>query len=187
MIESINNEAVLANLHRDLVEENGVNVVLDKDFYLEDETLDRSMVSNLSVDTYYNSLGLQETPPSPDNLIVINRGKGKYCIYIVELKCVSKMRSVKAENIKKKFETAINDFMSERFPHIFLDEQSKLTQLTLWLVCNRFGFIGSNISEDEYLRRVRGGVMEALLLSKPYKFRDKFARVELMLSGKELI
>jgi len=187
MINSIVCDEKLIPLLREKVEENGVNVLLDEDFYDENGCLKKDEIANLSIDTYYNSLGLLETPPSPDNLIVIKRGDTKYSIYIVELKNVAKLRSIKADNIKGKFDTAIKDFMENRFVHIFNKEGTKLVNLSLWLVCNRFKFIDSDISEEDYMRRVRGGLMESLLLTKPYSFRNKLARVELMLSGKDIL
>lgn len=187
MINAIYSDEELSLLHRDKVEENGVNVLLDEEFYDDNGVLNRNEIANLSIDTYYNSLGLLETPPSPDNLIVIKRGVTKYSIYIVELKNVAKLRSVKADNIKKKFETAIKDFMEVRYSHIFNKEDTKLVNLSLWLVCNRFKFIDTNISEEDYMRKIRGGLMESLLLTKPYSFRNKLAKVELMLSGKDIL
>ena len=154
MINAIYADEDLSSLHRNKVEENGVNVLLDEEFYDDNGVLNRNEIANLSIDTYYNSLGLLETPPSPDNLIVIKRGETKYSIYIVELKNVAKLRSVKAENIKKKFETAIKDFMEVRYSHIFNKEDTKLVNLSLWLVCNRFKFIDTNISEEDYMRKI---------------------------------
>ena len=183
MINGIHSEPLLRTLHRDTIEENGVNVILDEDFYDENGKLNQEIIANISVDTFYNSLGLGVTPPSPDNLVVIKRGEKKYCIYIVELKSVSKTRSLNAENIKKKFDTAVNDFMNERFSDIFNKADTKLTDITLWLVCNRFEYIGSEITEEDYLRRIRGSVMESLLLAKPMVFRNKIAKLDLMLSG----
>jgi hypothetical protein len=37
------------------------------------------------------------------------------------------------------------------------------------------------------MRKIRGGLMESLLLTKTYSFRNKLARVELMLSGKDIL
>lgn len=187
MINGIHSNGILNNLHRDTIEENGVNVILDGDFYNENGKLKQDVIANISVDTYYNSLGLGATPPSPDNLVVIKRGETKYCIYIIELKNVTRTSTLKADNIKKKFDTAINDFMNQRFTEIFNKVDTKLTDITLWLVCNRFEFIDSEISEEAYLKRIRGSVMESLLLSKPLVFRGKIARLDLMLSGKEIV
>ncbi|MCS6025715.1 hypothetical protein LNO14_16850 [Klebsiella pneumoniae subsp. pneumoniae] len=58
-------------------------------------------IINLSVDSYYNSLRLPITPPSPDNLLVIRRGDNKYSIYIIELKDVARVARLDHENIKK--------------------------------------------------------------------------------------
>ncbi|MEQ9908352.1 MULTISPECIES: hypothetical protein [Pectobacterium] len=187
MINGIHSEPLLSVLHRDTIEENGVNIIIDEEFYDKNGKLKSDIIANLSVDSYYNSLGLGATPPSPDNLVVIKRGEKKYCIYIVELKNVTRTSTLKAHNIKKKFDTAINDFMNERFSDIFNKSDTKITDITLWLVCNRFEFIDSEISEEDYLKRIRGSVIESLLLAKPWVFRNKIAKLDLMLSGKEII
>lgn len=46
----------------------------------------------IKVDSYYNSLPMEERIPAPDCLIVVRCGEGEYSIYVVELKDISGLR-----------------------------------------------------------------------------------------------
>ncbi|HBS2680771.1 TPA: hypothetical protein MAE36_004328, partial [Klebsiella pneumoniae] len=111
----------------------------------------------------------------------------KYSIYIIELKDVARVARLDHENIKKKYETAVDDFMSERFKDCFYKEDIKIADFNVWIVCNRFSFLAANLTDEEYAKRVvNNGVMEKLLLSKPYKFRGKISPITFQLSGTEV-
>lgn len=187
MISSILSIEKLREIMRAEVSENSVFVALDREFYSEDGTLDTDKIVNLSVDSYYNSLRLPVTPPSPDNLLVIRRGENKYSLYIIELKDVAKVSRLDHENIRCKYTTAVDDFMSNRFSECFLKEGTKVTDFNVWIVCNRFSFLGAELTDEEYAKRVLNkGVMEKLLLSKPYKFGGKISPITFQLSGTEV-
>lgn len=90
MIPAILSSEILCKFLRVDVKENNVFIKLDDDFYSGEGELINEKIINLSVDSYYNSLRLPITPPSPDNLLVIRRGDNKYSIYIIELKDVAR-------------------------------------------------------------------------------------------------
>lgn len=187
MISSILSVEKLREIMRSEVSENSVFVRLDNEFYAEDGILDSNKIVNLSVDSYYNSLRMPATPPSPDNLLIIRRGENKYSIYIIELKDVARVSRLDHENIRCKYTTAVDDFMSDRFGDCFLKEGVKVADFNVWIVCNRFSFLGADLTDEEYERKVlKGGVMEKLLLSKPYKFRGKISPIIFQLSGTEV-
>ncbi|MGC5889006.1 hypothetical protein [Enterobacter sp. ECC-249] len=187
MISSILSVEKLREIMRHEVSENSVFVKLDHDFYCEDGCLNNDKIINLSVDSYYNSLRMPSTPPSPDNLLVIRRGENKYSIYIIELKDVARVSRLDHENIRCKYTTAVDDFMSDRFRECFIKDGSKVTDFNVWIVCNRFSFLGADLSDEEYEKKVlKGGVMEKLLLSKPYKFGGKISPITFQLSGTEV-
>ncbi len=84
--------------------------------------IDKSAILIVKMDDFYNSLGLKETPPSVDCLIV------QYClennfykIHLVELKNQERAALINHKNIEGKFETALYDFLSDKFRHIFFD------------------------------------------------------------------
>lgn len=186
MINAILSNENLKIILSDEVRENSVFVSLDSDFYFDDGKLNYEKIVNLSVDTYYNSLGLSETPPSIDNLLVIDRGDNKYSLYLIELKDVKKLRRISNENIRAKFDTSINDFMMVRFYDEFNIEGSKVTDLNLWLVCNRFKFIEENISDEDYEKRIRCSVIERLMMIPPFRYRGKIGIINFMYKGAEV-
>ena len=187
MIEKILATPELTALLRDEVEENNVFVKLDADFYQDNGKLDCQKIINLSVDSYYNSLRLPITPPSPDNILVIKRGDNRFALYIIELKNVAKVSRLDEENIRCKYKTAVDDFMQDRFSDSFLKEDVKITDFNIWIVCNRFSFLGKELTDEQYAKKViNNGVMEKLLLSKPYRFRGKISPITFQLSGSEV-
>lgn len=175
MIQDIlKNEELMSFIKND-ISENNVSVEIDKEFYENDDTLDVKKIVNIAVDNYYNSLGLTYTPPSIDNLVVINRGSDKYSVYLVELKDVAKLNRLCPKNIKEKFITVIDDFMAIKFKNEFVETECKVTDLNLWLVCNRFAFMRHSISEEDYEKRIKNSLIEKLLLIQPIVFRGKMA------------
>lgn len=186
MINEILKNDTLLSLIKNEVQENKVGVSLDAGFYLEDGNLNRELLINLAIDNYYNSLCLSNTPPSIDNLLVINRGDNKFSVYLIELKDVQKISRISDKNIRAKFETTINNFMLERFPNEFNKESSRITDFNLWLVCSRFAFMKSDISDDDYEKRIKNSLMEKLMMIPPFKYKGKIAMINCMYNCVEI-
>ena len=186
MIEKILANTELVAILKNEVKENSACVELDIDFYLESGELDTEQLVNLAVDEYYNSLGLGYTPPSIDNLLVIKRGKDKFAVYLIELKDVKKLQRICNKSIKGKFDTTINDFMLERFSKEFNDNFARVTDLNLWLVCNRFTFMNRTITDEEYEKRIKNTVIERLLMIPPYRYKGKVGLVNVMFNNAEI-
>lgn len=184
MISAIHANTDLSSLHKDYISENGMEVKIDDSFYNHAGELDKTNIANLAVDKYYNSLGLADTPASIDNLVVVNRGPDKYDLILIELKKVKKMATLDYDNIIRKYKTTIDDFMGIRFSNEFNDPKHKITNFSLWLICNRFNYMGKALSDDDYERKVRSTIVERLLLTKPFKFKGRIANIMPMLSDK---
>lgn len=170
--------SVLVTFLSDRVEENGVEVTIDPHFYLPDGSLDLEKIANICVDSYYNSLRMQDTPPSIDNLLIIDRGRNCFSLYLIELKSVRKLGQLSKDNIKAKFNTTINDFMSTRFRNIFNKNGAKVADINLWLICNRFNYIGSGMSDQDYEKRIKSTLIEQLLLIPPFRFAGRIATIQ---------
>lgn len=181
MIEAILYNKDLTTLLANEIEENGVGVKLDADFYDDNGQLDSAIILNMKVDSYYNSLRLAATPPSIDNLVVIKRSKNRFSVYLIELKNVNKLRRLDYTNIKNKFETTLNDFMKNRFKNEFEISTTKITDFNVWLVCNRFDFMGKEISHDDYERRIKSTIIEQLMLTRPFCYKGKYSQIIPML------
>lgn len=186
MIEAIVNNNLLRSLLKDEVKENNACVILDADFYLENGKLDNEKIINLAIDEYYNSLNLGNTPPSIDNLLVINRGDKKYAVYLIELKDVRKLSRLCNINIRSKFNTTIDDFMLERFQTEFNQDDIKITDLNLWLVCNRFSFMNEAISDEDYEKRIKNTIIEKLMMIPPFRYKGKVGMLNVMFNNAEI-
>lgn len=180
MINEINNNEIL-NIHlSDFIKENGSEVIIHESLY-ENDILDKSLIANIKVDDFYNSLNKYPTPPSVDNLVVVRgRGDNRFDLYIIELKDVKKMASLDTKNIESKFKTTISDFMGDKFKDIFLCEDSIICNVNAWVVCNRFmSYLGDHADDEKYRKRIKDTAMERLLLTKPFRFRNKAIPLQL--------
>lgn len=186
MIEAISKNNELRAFFKNYVRENNACVKLDDNFYNQDGTLKEEEIVNLAVDEYYNNLGLANTPPSIDNLLVINRGDNKFAVYLIELKDVKKLRRLCSINIREKFNTTIDDFMLNRFKTEFNADNVKVTDLNLWLVCNRFSFMNHTISDEDYEKRIKNTIIEKLLMIPPFRYKGKFGLINVMLNNAEI-
>jgi hypothetical protein len=111
MIEKIYSTEVLKPFLHKTCCENDVSVTFDDDISENDYVI-------IKVDDYYNSLGLENTLPSPDCLIIRRCKHEGYGMTIVELKDIETSSRFEVDNMIAKFTTCINDFISIRFKDI---------------------------------------------------------------------
>lgn len=100
------------NCITDACEENNICVVIDERIAKDDYVV-------IKVDTYYNSLGLGNTPAAPDCLIIQKCAEGVYAFTIVELKNINTSKALNLKNIKAKFINCLDIFMSKDFATYF--------------------------------------------------------------------
>ena len=182
MISTIKSKKQIFKYHKDTIEENGVGIQISREYYIDDK-LNSDAVINRAVDKYYNELKLAKTPASIDNLVIIDRSGNKYSLYLVELKSVSKLKNIDIASIKSKFASSINDFMETRFSDCFCKQDTKLADLNLWLVCNKFKLMGKEVSDEDYKKRIKNTITEKLLLVTPFRFRERVATIQSIDSG----
>jgi len=108
MINRIKKHEILSSFLDEKCCENNVCVTLDESYSSEDYVI-------IKVDEYYNSLGMEKTPPSVDCLIVRKCDPNGYGLTLVELKDISSGRGFSFDNLKGKFETTLNDFIKRKF------------------------------------------------------------------------
>lgn len=180
MLKAITDNEQLKPFFKDDVEENNVCVILDDGFYLKSGKLNTKAIVNIAVDDFYNGLNLAKTPPSIDNLLVINRGDSNVSIYLLELKKRKRTRRIFHKEIQSKFKTTIDNFMSERFSREFVKTAAKTIDLNLWFVCNRF------LSEGTGIKPMKSMILDRLQLMKPFEFRGKKSMIKPMPSGERI-
>ncbi len=121
----------------------------------------------IKVDRYYNSLNLSDTPPSVDCLVLLKCADSSYVLYLVELKNIKRPRRFKIDNIRDKFKTTIDDFMSTRFKDIFHSEKLPIKDLRLYFVTNLYKTPRKDTTK-----------MDSLLSRLPFEFRGKIKQIE---------
>jgi hypothetical protein len=151
MIELIRNHNILQAFVREECCENDVSVTIDGELGKEDVII-------LSVDSYYNSLNLRRPPASVDCLIIVRCRAGDYKLFIVELKNISSRSGYSSENLREKFVTTLDDFVSVRFPFI---GNANIRDVKLFFVSK----IG-NYKRD-------GALMMDVLINMRFSFRGK--------------
>ncbi|EMY62449.1 hypothetical protein [Leptospira terpstrae] len=154
-------------------EENQIQVEVDKNF-----PRDKYLI--LKVDSYYNSLHLALTPPSPDCLYIIYCEKGNYfSLYCYELKNIKDKQYLKIENIYGKFKTLIDDFLKTAFSSIFLDKNEDIRISTIAFVSDPYELAKMGVNNTTLTNtHTKGTLIETLLLKKPLNFRGTYISLE---------
>ena len=125
MLKVITDNKQLKPFFKDDVEENNVCVTLDDRFYLKSGKLNTKSLANIAVDDFYNGLNLAKTPPSIDNLLVINRGDSKFSFYLIELKKRKRTKNFPQEKIQSKFKTTIDNNIDYLMSTFTLDDLTR--------------------------------------------------------------
>jgi hypothetical protein len=142
-------------------EENGISVSMDTRI-LESEYV------IIKVDNYYNSLGLNPTPPSVDCLILQTCQQNEYALTIIELKDIDQTQRFRVDNVIGKFKTCFDDFITVRFREFF-DNDRYYSRIKLYFVSKIDIYGSSNIDSSIKMR---------LLRDARIKFRGKRIPIE---------
>jgi len=132
--------------------------------YIDNDIHDDSVVA-LAPDEYYNSLHLSNTPPSIDYLVTLESKDKGFAHFLIEDKNVKRASGIDVNNIYRKFKTTLEDFMSERFGQLFLDEAYPIFTIRLYLVSN---LEKPSKKEDRTGKGMRLEILQTML---PFKFR----------------
>lgn len=164
MLENIKSHEILSKFLVEECCENEVSITFN-----EDVAKDSYII--IKVDRYYNSLGLAETPPSLDCLIIrrcLNTGFG---LTLVELKDIDSTKRFTIENLKAKFETTINDFIQNRFKDLlFIDYK----RIELYFVSNIELYKGKWRREE----RLDRGLKLEILINIRFKYGGRKLMIE---------
>lgn len=153
--------------------ENNIQVEVDRNF-----PRDKYLI--IKVDSFYNSLKLANTPPSPDCLYIIYCEKGNYySLYCYELKNIQNVQNLKIENIYGKFETLVEDFLKQQFAPLFLDTNININSLTIAFVSDPYKLLKNGVkNEDLTHTHIQGTLIETLLAKKPFIYKGKYVMLE---------
>jgi hypothetical protein len=152
IINRIKIHKVLSKYIEDTCCENGICVSFD-------EAIDPNTYAIIKVDKFYNDQKLgKKTPASIDCLIVRECIKTGYGLTLVELKKIESGAGFEVDNMKRKFETTLYDFIKKRFK-VPLDID--YSEIKLFFV-----------SKQEIYKRDIGLKMEVLINTR-FKFNDR--------------
>ena len=177
MISRIQNERRLKDWIRYEIEDEGIGVEVV-------ERLTKAEYIGIKVDDYYNGLHDAAPPKATDYVVVVDNSCDSYNLYIIEMKNVASPKFLKTRDIQDKFTTTINDFLSERFKDIFLDDRYKYKDIQLYLVSDAYGLAGKAESYEKYkefqekLDKKDSLKVDRKLGEKLYKFRNRPLRIK---------
>lgn len=179
MVQKIKNCKELIPYLKDVIEDEGIEVEIDKSIMPE-------KLAIIKIDDYYNDLHVSYPPKSIDFAVVVDCACSWYILYLLELKNVNSPKKLSVKDIQEKFENTICDFLSRRFEKIFLQEQYKYKDIKLFLVSDAYGLKGKYNTYEEYKkiqdRKQKIQSRDSLrvdfsLGSKLFKFRGKIVRI----------
>jgi hypothetical protein len=126
MFDRIRNHEILYGIECGHCSEHNANVEFDSSLKIKGE-LNDSKVLILKPDSFYHSSRMKnDTPPSPDCLILVNCiDKEHYNLYLIELKDVEKLKRLIPEDIVAKFATMVDDFFV-KFDDLFKKHYTKI-------------------------------------------------------------
>ena len=175
MIDEILKTEELCNILRGVCEDNNIGTLICEELLIDDG-IDDERVAILKVDKYYNTRDFAIPPKSIDCLIVLKHFNSDFSLYLIELKNVKNLGgSIKASDIKSKFKTTIDQFMSIDFQDIFLSKQYNILRLNLFLVTDPFK--KANLTDEQYQKKIKSTVLDKMQSIKPFKFRQQIAQI----------
>lgn len=141
--------------------ENGVSVEIDK-------TIDPNNLVIIKVDRYYNHL-IKDPDKSPDCLVIQRCDDGNYIIYIIELRNIRRQDGFKVDDIKEKFITCLDDFMSNKFANYFHNPLFNFLSIHLVFVSDPYSYK----LNPERQTKLRGHKLDALIAQRIPKYFGK--------------
>lgn len=176
MITQIRNNKQLKDYCHDVIEDAGVSVTVDSSLGMDDYV-------GIKVDEYYqNNTKGDNCPKAVDFIVPVDCVNNAYVLYILELKG-GKNKNYTTENIYEKFDTAINDFVKNRFKNIFYADKYKYKEIFLYLVSEyppeamKYGNYGEYQRIREKLK-TKDTLYRDAEFSRPYEMRGKLYRIK---------
>jgi hypothetical protein len=162
MFDAIYADPELLGITRQRCRENEVGATVSHELLDDDGHLLHDRVLVLKLDALYCSQNMHNPPPAPDYLVIVRCEDDSYEGYIIELRDTTQTGAVRSSQILPKFRTAVDDFLSIRYRHIFfINDNVIFKSLRLYLVTDPLGLRSKGLSDAEYKSRIRGTVLDA--------------------------
>lgn len=176
MIQQINSELKLRPYLCSEIEDEGIIIGIDESLYPDQYAI-------IKVDDYYNNQHMALIPKSIDFLTSVDCECSSYTLYLLELKNVKSPKHLSIPDIHEKFQNTIDDFMTHRFGHIFLNDKYKYKDVKLYLVSDAYHHQGKYENYEKYrlimdkMNKKDSLKIERSLGGKLFKFRNKLLKI----------
>lgn len=168
MFDQIYQDPDLFAIVRQQCRENDVGVTLADALLNASGDLDYERVIVLKLDSLYSSQNMHNPPPAPDYLVIVKCTDNAYEGYVIELRDTGQTGAVRSSQILPKFRTAVDDFLSRRYRHLFFQNNELVFKsLKLYLVTDPMGLRAKRLSAEEYKLRIRGTTLDAYASLQP--------------------
>jgi len=173
MLNKIKSKIDLIPFFTNVLLENGVGVLID-------EAMPQESYIVINIDEYYHRKGQKPTPEIADIFIIAQRLSNKelHQIYIVEMKNISSPRRFDKDNIIKKFNTAIEDFMKIKYSDVFMDESYKVEKFKLYFVNDAYRLKKRGMTEEQINSFLLETKIMLLNSIQCFTYRNFIARIE---------
>ena len=172
MINKLRSFPELSSFFTTSLFENGIGVVINP-------SMNNSEYLAINVDNYYHHIGLKNIPCIIDLLIIGKESlNDNFHIFLIEMKNIKRPKSFSVQNIYKKFETAIDDFMINRYSDPFLKPQYKIIRCKLFFISDVYHLSQKGFSDQEIKSFLSGTKIAILQSLAPFKYRDFYLTIE---------
>ena len=166
LIESLKADAIISQYLCMECKENDISIDIDP-------TISANDIVIIKVDDYYNA-HLHPQPKSPDCLIVQRCSENNFMIYIVELRNIKSQEGFTIKEIEAKFNTCLDDFMSQRFGQYFHHESCTYKNIKLFFISDPYDF--KNFPGKQL--KMRGHKLDLLMAIRIPRYFDKYLFID---------
>jgi len=173
MFREIEQNSELFPIITSYCEENNIEVCLSQS--LDENSHDKLLI--LKADAYYSSQNMNNPPPAIDCIILVKCDTcDGYDIHLVELRNIKSPKGFNKENIKAKFTTVLDDFLTQRFKDIFLNE--KYCNFNCYFVSDPYSY--GNMTQKEYDKKIHTQELKLDYFNsiKPFRFQGKVSLIQ---------
>jgi hypothetical protein len=172
MLNKIKNKSELNPFFTDVLLENEVGVLVDKE-------MPRNSYIAIDIDEYYHK-SVSPTPAIVDIFLVAQKlsKKERFHIYIAEMKNISRPGRFSVKNIYEKFTTAIEDFMKIKYKDIFMDKNFEIDCFRLFFISDAYRLKRKGFTDKQINSYLSGTKIAVLQSNPPFVYRNFRAMIE---------
>lgn len=166
LLDLLRADATLTQFICQICSENGISVEIHPD-------IDKNTILILKPDAYYNHI-IKAPDKSPDCLIIQRCSDNTYRIFIIELRNIKNQAGFSVDDMVEKFNTCLDDFMSQKFGNYFHNALFNYTSIKLYFISDPYNFK----ADPEKQLKMRGHKFDMLIAQRIPKYFGKHLYIE---------